>query len=76
MPRYAILKASRPVQFFAEAETHAAAVARLKEESRRRRTRLTLTDHLRACLADLAEGRVSLVLEGSQDEGKTIPPQS
>jgi hypothetical protein len=72
MARPPVLSKPRPVQFFAEAEAHKKAVAVLRAMNRQNkaRPRLTITDYLRACLDDLAEGRVKLATDEPEREEK------
>lgn len=60
MARPSVLEDPRPVQFFAERVTHKKALDNLRAMNRQHRTSLTLTDFLRSCLDDLAEGRIRL----------------
>ncbi len=66
MARPQLLQQPRPVQFFCEDDVHKKALANLKTMNKKNRPRLTLSDYLRACLEDLAEGRVSVT---------TAPPE-
>ena len=60
MARPQLLEKPKPVQFFCEQAAHEKALANLKAMNKKNRTRLTLSDYLRASLEDLAEGRVSV----------------